>query len=163
MMRKAIPALLLVLLSGTGCREHVVDPCTDLFAPYPDLVSERFRTNGNSAFLDAMAHYSAGEYARAAEGLLPVVQREPLNGLARLYLAVSLLADGRPYEAEMHLDGLEKPQFVQFASEVDHYNMLCWACSGQMDRAREAAQRILDKPRHKYKAEARALLTSAAL
>jgi len=142
--------VVMVLSACTGGKE----PCKAFFEPYPDLVSGRFRTERNATFLDGMAAYGRGDFATAAQYLKLHVENRRDDDAARLYLACSYLAMGRPYDAELQLDFLEKSTRPGFRDQVDWYNALCWTCSGQYGRAVEQCDRILAAKAHTYTAEA---------
>jgi hypothetical protein len=73
----------LVLGMLTAC-EGRKDPCTAFFQPYPDMVSDRFRTEKNAQLLDGMAAYGIGDYATAAERLKLHVENRRDDDAARL-------------------------------------------------------------------------------
>jgi hypothetical protein len=143
----------LVLGMLTAC-EGRKDPCTAFFQPYPDMVSDRFRTEKNAQLLDGMAAYGIGDYATAAERLKLHVENRRDDDAARIYLTCSYLAIGKPYDAELQLDFLEKSTRPGFRDQVDWYNALCWTCSGQYGRALEQCDRILAAKVHTYSADA---------
>jgi len=155
MRRSSILPLLLVLIVACGCGGK--DPCSTFFEPYPDMVSGRLRTEKNSLFLDGMNAYAKRDYATAAEHLKVYVEQRRDEDAARLYLCCAYLALGKPYDAELQLDFLEKSALPGFRDQVDWYNALCWLCSGQNDRALEQADKILATKVHTYKAEAQRL------
>lgn len=143
-------AVLMVLAACEGSK----DPCTAFFQPFPDMVSDRFRTEKNAQLLDGMTAYSSGDFATAAERLKLYVENRRDDDAARIYLACSYLAIGKPYDAELQLDFLEKSTRPGFRDQVDWYNALCWTCSGQYGRALEQCDRILAAKAHTYTAEA---------
>lgn len=151
-MRK-LPVLFLLLLA---CRQPASDPCRAFFAPYRDLVSGRERTNLNGAYVDAMALYSQGDFAGAADGLRTYLQQPGADRTAYLYLAVSQLALGKPYDAELSIDQLETSNVSGYKDPCEWYTVLCWVCSGQHDRALAGARAIAQQ-RHTYQREAHAL------
>ncbi len=142
--------LLALLLAACG----VKDPCSTFFAPYPDMVSDRLRTERNAQLIDGMTAYRQGDHATAVEHLKLYVENRRDDDAARLYLACAYLATGRPYDAELQLDFLEKSTRRGFRDQVDWYNALCWTCSGQYPRAVEQCDLILAAKAHSYKAEA---------
>jgi len=149
--------LFTVLALAMGCSDKQ-DPCSRFFRPYPDTVSGRFRTDRNGPFLDAMAAYSRGDHATAAAQLKAYVDQDrSAEDAVRLYLACSYLAIGKPYDAELQLDFLEKSPLKGFNDEVDWYNALCWTCSGQYGRAVEQCDRIIAAKVHARKVDAEAL------
>ncbi|MCB0794998.1 MAG: tetratricopeptide repeat protein [Flavobacteriales bacterium] len=142
-----------------GCSSAPEDPCTRFFEPYPDLVSGRMRHRQNAALVDAMKAYSAGDHATAITGLERYMEQGAEGRSdARIYLASSYLAVGRPYDAEFQLDQLERSPNKSFAEVVEWYDALCWLCSGQFGRALEQARSIAARPRHTYKEQAVALM-----
>ncbi len=145
------------LFGLSGCGDGG-SPCHRHFEPYPDLVSGRMRTAENATLLDAMTYYAAGNYAAAATGLAAHIEQHPQQAdVGYLYLANCDLALGRPYEAELQLDFLERWPGRTFRDEIDWYNALCLLCSGQDGRALDAARAIAAAPAHRYKQQAAAL------
>jgi hypothetical protein len=134
------------------------DLCARTFEPYPDLITGRARTPLNAAYLDAMALYAQGDYAGARDGLKPFLKVQRADLSPYIYLACCHLALGEPYEAELQLDHLERSSLLQFDDQVQWYTVVCWVCSGQLDRARTGAQRIVAARAHTYRKEAMALL-----
>lgn len=153
-MRPAIPVLLVVL---AACQHSGDSLCERFYQPYPDFISQRERTSTNAELLDAMRSYDHHDYAKAAEGLRAVIDKQDDDPAARMYLASALLGAGDPYKAEMHLDFLERSANQNFKDQVEWYDALCWLCSGQNDRALKQCEWISSQPRHTYKQEARAL------
>lgn len=148
--------ILLFLVSGCGTVDTTL--CKQFYKPYPDFVGQRQRTRQNAPFIDAMALYNQGDLARASVELRKVIDQEPQNYAARMYLVSALLGTGEPYKAEMHLDFLERQGGAGFMDQVDWYNALCWLCSGQYERAMRQAMKIDQARSHTYKAEAHELV-----
>ena len=121
------------------------------------FIGQRERTTSNAALLDAMKAYDDHDYAKAAEGLRAVIDKQDDDPAARMYLASALLGAGDPYKAEMHLDFLERAANQSFKDQVEWYNALCWLCSGQNDRAIKQCEWISSQPHHTYREEAHAL------
>lgn len=145
----------LALLFATACRPSATEAdCAAYFTPYPDLVSQRTRTMHNDVFVDGMRSYASEDYDAAIPLLEEFAARPNADKSAHLYLACSYLATGRPYDAELELDHLERGNLTQFVDENAWYTVLCWLCSGQLDRAREGARRIAEGGKHTYKADA---------
>ena len=153
-MRFAIPILLLIL---AACQPKGGTLCERFYQPYPDFIGQRERTTSNAALLDAMKAYDDHDYAKAAEGLRAVIDKQDDDPAARMYLASALLGAGDPYKAEMHLDFLERAANQSFKDQVEWYNALCWLCSGQNDRAIKQCEWISSQPHHTYREEAHAL------
>ncbi len=145
------PALALALFACTSSGPERL--CKRFFTPYPDMVGQRARTALNGPLLDAMALYAKGDYQGAIPALQQVVEKDPRNSMARLYLVSSLLATGDPYKAEMHLDFMENYKDRSYADQVDWYNALCWLCEGNAKRAAVQAEWIAGRP-HTYRKEA---------
>jgi len=161
-MRRSL-FLLLVILSACGDRGSTDDLCTRTFTPYPDLVSNRIRSNENGALIDAMALYAQQDYAGAAVGLETCLKRRDADKLARLYLACSYLALDRPFDAELQLDHLEHSTLKEaFRDQCEWYTVVCWLCSDQKDRALEGAQAIAEAARHTYRKQAAELVKALA-
>ena len=153
-----LPLLLLAAFLLVRCgRQTHGDPCAAFFSPYPDHYSTTERTPHNAAFLDAMALYRTGEHTKAVEALSAYVGAKGSNPIALLYLANSLLAVGEPFEAELQLDHLERSRLKGTTDENEWYTLLCWVCSGQLDRALPEAKRIAAQGRHTYADQAQAL------
>jgi predicted Zn-dependent protease len=156
MLLRSIP-LLPVLLSLHACSGPSGDPCTTFFTPYPDHYAGVERNRNNARFLEAMAPYQAQDYPAAAASLGDYVRVTGANPMARLYLASSLLAIGKPFEAEMHLDVFERSRLKEASDEAEWYTLLCWVCSDQYDRALPEARRIAAMKLHSYARQADAL------
>lgn len=156
-MRWKLPVFVLLLLCGCSERGDS-DLCERVFVPYPDMISQRTRTHLNSTYLDGMAMYSAGDFAGARDSIEKFirVQRADLTGY--MYLACSYLALGDPYRAELQLDHLSKRDILHYDDQIEWYTVVCWVCSGQLDRARTGAERIVAKKVHTYSKEAGKLL-----
>lgn len=132
--------------------------CERFFEPYPDLISQRARTHLNATYLDAMLLYNQGDHQRAKDSLEKFldVQRADLTGY--IYLACCHLALGDADKAELQLDHLERSNILHYEDQIEWYRVVCWVCSGQLDRARSGAHRIIESGAHTYGAEARKLL-----
>lgn len=159
-MRSLAATVLALLITSCSSSSHE-RLCNRFFTPYPDLVSQRARNKLNGEFLDAMALYAKGQYAEAMPGLQRVVDRDPRNAAARIYLVNVLLAEGDPYKAEMHLDFLENSRDRMYSDQVDWYNTLCWLCEGDTARAGWKAREIAAKP-HTYRQQAAQLAKALA-
>lgn len=146
-----------LFLSGCSVPEHG-NLCERTFEPYPDLNSGRMRTNLNGAYVDAMALYNKGDFAGARDGLVPYLKAQRADLTPYIYLACSYLALGEPFEAELQLDHLEHSNILQYDDQIEWYTVVCWVCSGQLERARKGAQLIVSSPAHTYKKEAARLL-----
>lgn len=149
--------ILLPLILSVACGASEDDLCARFYAPFPNHIGDRPRTNLNASLLDGMAAYDRKDFVEAAEHLGASIAKDASDHTTRMYLASALLGAGEPYKAEMHLDFLERVRGAGFKDQVDWYNSLCWLCSGQFDRALSEATRIAAQPAHTYKAEARAL------
>ena len=142
--------LLLVVTALCACRGEEnkgnngsgADLCLRTFEPYQDLISGRVRNEENARYVDAMVHYSAKEYAAAAEGLTRYLERKGAAKSAYLYLACCDLALGKPYDAELHIDQLEMSNVHDFKDQCEWYTVLCWLCSQQDERALDGAESI---------------------
>jgi hypothetical protein len=148
-----LPVLLLA-----GCGNKNEELCAKIFVPYPDMISQRARTPLNATYIDGMVEYSKGNYAAARDSIEKFidVQRADLTGY--MYLACSYIALGDPYKAELQLDHLGKRDILYYDDQVEWYTVVCWVCSGQLDRARVGAERIVAKGTHTYFKEAKKLL-----
>ncbi|MFZ1691759.1 MAG: hypothetical protein WAT74_01065 [Flavobacteriales bacterium] len=133
------------------------DLCASSFTPYQDLVSDRARTSRNATYLDAMALYAQGDFEGAASGLVSYLSEPGSDKRAYLYLAVSQLAIGKPYEAELSIDQLKAAPVPGYKDPCEWYTVLCWLCSEQHGRALEGARRIAQGP-HAFKREAQRLV-----
>lgn len=143
-----------------SCTDQVneQDLCQRHFEPYPDLISGRTRTEKNATYLDAMALYAQGDLVGAEPLLRQYLQRRDAHDGAHLYLASCLLAMGKPYDAELELDHLERSNLSNFKDQVEWYTTLCLLCSGQTERALEAAKGVAQQGRHTYRQEATKLV-----
>lgn len=157
-MRTPTIVATLALLLATACGTSPEAACEIYFTPYTDLVSQRVRTIHNDAFVDGMQFYARQDYAGAIPLLEEFAGRSNTDKSVHLYLACCYLATGRPYDAELQIDLLERGNLTQFLDEADWYTVLCWLCSGQMERARDGARRIAEGGKHTYKPQAAALL-----
>ncbi len=149
--------LLLPLFFFAGCTDNGKsdDPCDRFFEPYPALV----HTNDpvHRKFSDAMVLYTEGHFQQAAELLDGYMEVRGYKKQAHLYLAISLIATDRPFDAELQLDHLENSNLRGFSDQSEWYTLICWVCSDQHERALAEAQRIARSPRHTYKKEAAGL------
>lgn len=151
----------LVVAALAACKPQ--DPatlCTTYFEPYPDLVSERVRTEENTRFIDAMVAYRAGDYATAVTGLEDYLRRPTNDASVRIYLCCAYLATGDPGKAELQLDHIQNTHITGFDDHVDWYNALCLLCGGQLDRAKAQAEYIAAQPAHAFKGKAKELAAS---
>lgn len=156
---RTLPLLLPLIAMATACEPKGDDLCARHFQPYPDLVSGTVRSAHNAELVDAMALYAKGRYAEAIPGLQAQIERHPDRAdAAWLYLASCYLATGRPYDAELQLDFLERWPGRTYRDETAWYGVLCLLCSGQDDRALNAARAIAGAPRHTYKEQASELV-----
>lgn len=156
-MRWTWPFLFLLIL--VGCNGPVGgDLCERTFVPYPDMISQRERTKLNATYIDGMAQYSNGNYEAARDSIEKFlrIQRADISGY--MYLACSYLALGNPDKAELQLDHLERNYIQQYDDQIEWYSIVCWVCSGQLDRARVGAERIVAEQTHTYAKEAKKLL-----
>jgi hypothetical protein len=129
--------------------------CSDFFEPYADLISGQLSDGRNEGYLAAMAHYREGRYAEAEAGLSAYMEsRRDFQKSAYLYLAVSQLALGRPFDAELTIDKLEHSSVKGFADQCAWYTVLCLVCSEQWSRGLAEAQAIAASPRHTYRKQA---------
>jgi predicted Zn-dependent protease len=156
MLLRSTP-LVLAILSLHACSGPSGDPCSTFFIPYPDHYAGVERNRNNERFLDAMAPYQAKDYQAAAASLSAYVRGTGANPMARLYLASSLLAIGKPFEAEMHLDVFERSRLKEARDEAEWYTLLCWVCSDQHERALPEARRMAALRLHTYAPQADAL------
>ncbi len=149
-----------VLAAGAGCTtgNGENDLCSNIFEPYPDLITGRVIQARHQALLDGMEAYSRGDHEEAAALLARYVEQDQYNKAAHLYLANSLLVLGKPFDAELQLDHLEHSNLQGYEDQTDWYTVVCWVCSGQLDRARSGAQKIAKGRKHTYTGEATELL-----
>lgn len=129
-----------------------------MFQPYPDLITGRVVQQRQLPLLHGMEAYRNGEMEQAADSLAKYLRTPGANKMAHLYLANAYLATGRPYDAELHLDHLERSNLPDYRDQWEWYTVVCWVCSGQLDRARTGAERIAKGRRHTYQQEATTLL-----
>lgn len=155
--------LLLGLLVSCGQGQDPEALCGRFFEPYQDMISQRTRTKLNATYLDAMALYNQGDYGAAKDSLEKFldVQRADLTGY--IYLACCYLALGDADKAELQLDHLEHSNILHYEDQIEWYTVLCWVCSGQLDRARSGAQRIADGGAHTYRKEAKDLIEALSV
>ncbi len=151
----------LALLVASCTSNDPASLCERFFQPYPDLVSTRQRTAGNADLLDAMAHYSGKKYEAAITGFSRVLDNDPGNATARMYMANAQLAAGHPYKAEMHLDFMEHDKSRSYSDQVEWYNALCWLCEGDTAKAGQQARWIASRP-HTYRKQAADLAKAIA-
>jgi hypothetical protein len=147
---------LLLLPFLFSCEKNAGDLCTKYLEPYPDLISGRSMSRDQEIYANGMQLYSEGKYDEAIDSLSIYAGRRGSEKSAYLYLAVSHLKMGRPFDAELHLDHLENSNLRDFRDQTEWYTLLCWVCSDQIDRARLEAERIAGS-KHTYKAQAQKL------
>lgn len=157
-MRRYVLPLFMVLMPGCGTDTAKGTLCERTFQPYPDMITGRARNGSNATYLDAMALYGKQDYAGARDGLKSFLHDQRADLTPYIYLASCYLALGEPYEAELQLDHLEHSPNLQYDDQVEWYTIVCWVCSGQLDRAREGAEGIVNGRSHTYKKEAADLL-----
>lgn len=151
------PLSLVIVLSACGGTEQE-ELCATIFEPYPDMISDRTRTNLNATYLDGMALYAAGDYAGARDSLTKFMKEQRADLTAYMYLASSYLALGDPDKAELQLDHLNRSNILHYDDQIEWYTIVCWVCGGQFDRARTGAQRIAEGRAHTYRSDAKKLL-----
>lgn len=152
-----------IMLSSCDRKASPEDLCTRFFEPYPDLVTGRVIVGHQLPLLNGMEAYTAGDHASAVELLQTHLRAANHKKYAHLYLANSYLALGKPYEAELHLDHLERSNLGEnYRDQTEWYTVLCWLCSGQLDRAQKGARDIAEGRRHTYKKQARELVEALA-
>lgn len=155
--------LLPLLFASCAGRVDTDSLCTEHFRPYPDMISGQARNAKNSAYVDAMTRYKAGDYAEAGDMLQAyLAERRDASKSAYMYLASCQLATGKPYEAELTLDRLEHSTEQGFSDQCEWYTVLCWLCSGQQDRALGGARLVASQERHTYKKQAVRLVEELA-
>ncbi|MBS1569957.1 MAG: hypothetical protein JST45_11010 [Bacteroidetes bacterium] len=159
-MRLLAPIGLLLVFASCG-PDSPKSLCERYFKPWPDVISQRERTNANSDLMEAMAAYSDKNYEQAITGLQRVLDRDANDMQARLYMANAQLAAGHPYKAEMHLDFLENYKARAFKDQVEWYNALCWLCEGDTAKAGQQVRWIASRP-HTYRQEASELAAALA-
>jgi tetratricopeptide (TPR) repeat protein len=128
------------------------------FKPYPDLITGRVPSTREAQLLRGMEAYRLGDFQKAADHLETYLEQPAVNKAAYLYLANCYLVLGRPYDAELQIDHLENSNVKGFQDQNEWYTVLCWLCSGQVDRARTGALRIAEGRPHTYRKEARDLV-----
>lgn len=157
--------MLVLATAGTGCTNGTGNEalCESTFGPYPDLITGRVINERHISLLDGMEAYTKGDYPKAVELLSAYTGIPGFNKAAYLYLAVSYLAIGKPFEAELQLDHLENTQISQYyVDQTEWYTVVCWLCSDQTPRALDGARKIAEGRRHTYKAEAATLVAKLA-
>ena len=142
---------LLILFAACEPRDTL---CESHFSPYPDTVSGRVRTAENAALLDGMSAYARGDFSAAVPALSTYLAAKEHDAQARFYLAVSSIAIGEPFDAELQLDFMEREDVNSFKDQIEWYRALCLLCSDQHERALQAAMAIASSDRHTYKTEA---------
>lgn len=153
--------MLLLAMAGTGCTNGSGNEalCESTFSPYPDLITGRVINERHIALLDGMEAYRKGDYKEAAEQLNTYTGIKGFNKAAQLYLAISYIALGEPFEAERHLDYLENSSIREaYKDQTEWYTVVCWLCSDQTDRSLAGAREIAEGGKHTYKREAEQLV-----
>jgi thioredoxin-like negative regulator of GroEL len=157
-----IPSYFFLLLAGTiaSCNGAGDDRdlCQRTFEPYMDLISDQARNVHNDGYVDAMQHYSRGDYAAAMEGLKAYLQIKDATRSAWLYLACCQIALGQPLDAEYSIDRLETSNEKGFLDQCEWYTAVCHVCSNQPERALSDARAIAEKPQHTYSEQAKDLV-----
>lgn len=123
-----------------------------------DLISSQVRNVHNTGYVDAMEHYSKGDYAVAMEGLKAYLEIKDATRSAWLYLACCQIALGQPLDAEYSIDRLETSNEKGFLDQCEWYTAVCHVCSNQPERALSDARAIADKPQHTYSDQAEELI-----
>lgn len=162
MGRMLVLCMLLFAMAGTGCMNGSGNEalCESTFSPYPDLITGRVINERHIALLDGMEAYTKGDYKQATEHLSDYVETKGFNKAAHLYLAISYIALGEPFEGERHLDYLENSSIREaYKDQTEWYTVVCWLCSDQTDRALVGARKIAEGGKHTYKREAEQLVT----
>ncbi|MCB0771692.1 MAG: hypothetical protein KDC00_14935, partial [Flavobacteriales bacterium] len=90
-MRGPVLFFSLILIACTGPSVEEGDACDRHVVPYPDLIGQQERTSLNGGYLDAMAHYTAADYATARDGLINYLSRKGADKSAYMYLACCYL------------------------------------------------------------------------
>ncbi|MCW5898233.1 MAG: hypothetical protein KIT10_03100 [Flavobacteriales bacterium] len=129
------------------------DLCDRTFEPFPDHVTGRVVSGTNRTWLHAMELYREGDFEEAADSLAVYMRMPGYIRTAHLYLAMCKLAMDEPYEAELHLDHLRNSNLWAYQDQWEWYAVVCWTCSGQLDRALEGAEAIATR-KHTYQGEA---------
>ena len=159
MLRKAPFYLVACMLTLGACtRSAQEELCSATFQPYPDLITGRVVQATQLPLLHGMEAYRNGDMEQAADSLAKYLRSPGANKAAHLYLANAYLATGRPYDAELHLDHLERSNLPDYRDQWEWYTVVCWVCSGQLDRAHTGAEQIAKGRRHTYQREAATLL-----
>jgi hypothetical protein len=100
-----------------------------------------------------MAPYNKQDYEEAIKGFQRILDRDPFDVTARVYMVSAQLGAGHPYKAEMHLDFLENYKARAYSDQIEWYNALCWLCEGDTAKAAQQARWIASRP-HTYKQQA---------
>lgn len=151
---------LIVAMSACTDNRQGGSLCERTFIPYVDLISGQLRTPENATYLDGMVAYNKGDHGTAAALLSTYLNDKTAAKSARIYLACSYLALGKPYDAELQIDHLENAGVNDFRDQCEWYTVVCWVCSDQLPRALVGARNIAEAKQHTYKVEARELVAS---
>ena len=152
---------LVLLFVGCGEQEAEGDLCDRYFEPYPDMITGRDAPKDHRIYVRAMELYQQGDHAQAADSLSQYIRQRGFERSAHLYLAMCHLAMDKPYEAELQLDHLENSSVSGFRDQTEWYTVLCWVCSGQLERALPEVRRIAGST-HTYKEQAARLADELA-
>jgi tetratricopeptide (TPR) repeat protein len=91
----------------------------------------------------AVARFHTGDYAGAAEALDAAVPTSEEDPLYNMYRGLVLLQEGRAAEAAQHLTRARALQPGAVEPSASYYEGLAWARAGEVQRAREALDRVI--------------------
>ncbi len=154
-MRLLLGSLLLIVLASCGKDDRGL--CEKYFEPYPDLISGRDMPAEHADYTKAMDLYRNADLEGAAQILVEYISLRGYQRSAHLYLANCYLKMDRPFDAELQLDHLENSNVKGFRDQTEWYTLLCWVCSGQLERALPEARRIA-AAKHTYSKQAKELV-----
>jgi TolA-binding protein len=129
--------------------------------PFARLATRGAESPANDALTDAMTHYAAGRYDRAADKLRDVIRDAGDAAAAtrgRFFLGICGLKLGRPAEALVALEQVAASDMPPYADEAHFYLAKAAIATGDLDRARGDLRIAIDREAGP-EGEARRLLT----
>jgi TolA-binding protein len=116
--------------------------------PFARLATRGEQPPANDALSDAMTHYAAGRYDRAADTLRDVIRDARDTAAAtqgRFFLGICALKLGRHADARTALEQVAASNTAPYADEAHFYLAKAAIASGDLDRARRELRTAIDR------------------